>query len=229
MEKTIQIISDIHTEFGVSIEKFRSLLAEADITVLAGDIVNDATKLRDYLLICKEFSKYIIYVCGNHEYYKNSRDVDYERICQSIPGVVFLQRSRVQVDNLWFTGCTLWTNIDDYAKQMMNDPFDALEVREMHEKNVKWLDQNAQEGDIIVTHHLPSLQLIHPKYMFSSINSGFASDLDWLIQKVKPNLWIAGHTHTPWDKDVCGTRVIVNPVGYPGENQSFSKKIITLN
>jgi hypothetical protein len=49
-QKTLQIISDIHTEFGIQPEKFRSLLTKADITVLAGDIVNNANKLTDYLL-----------------------------------------------------------------------------------------------------------------------------------------------------------------------------------
>jgi predicted phosphodiesterase len=228
-QKTLQIISDIHTEFGIQPEKFRSLLTKADITVLAGDIVNNANKLTDYLLITKEFSNYIIYVIGNHEYYKESSDTDYQKICESIPGVFFLQRSRINVDGLWFTGCTLWTEINDKAKVMMNDPFLAQEIRDMHEIDVKWLNENAKEGDIIVTHHLPSFHLIHPKYsLFKSLNTGFASNLDWLILKIKPLIWIAGHTHTPFDTEVCGTRFIINPVGYPGEN-TFSKKIITIN
>lgn len=231
--KTIQIISDAHTEFNVSPDKFRLLLDKADITVLAGDIVNRADKLLQYLLVCKEFSEHIVYICGNHEYYKGYTDDDYRRVCDSVPNVTFLQRDRVNVNGLWFSGCTLWTNVDDYASRSMNDPFDASTVRLMHQKDVEWLTSldsltSLSQDEIIVTHHLPSLQLIHPKYKFSYINSGFATNLDWLIDKIKPSLWICGHTHSRFDTMIEKVRVVVNPVGYPGENATFSKKIVEL-
>lgn len=232
MSKTLQIISDVHTEFISSQHKrenkFRALLDKADITVLAGDIVNKAKDLQQFLLIAKEFSTYVVFVPGNHEYYKQSTDSEYKEVCDSVENVFFLQRDRIQVGDHWFSGCTLWTNIDNYASQMMNDPFDASEVKAMHEGDVNWLAENAQKGDIVVTHHLPSLELIHPKYKCSSINSGFATDLNWLIDKIDPLLWICGHTHSPFDVVVGKTRVIINPVGYPGENQNFHKKIIDI-
>jgi len=240
--KNIQIISDVHTEFGISPEKFKLLLDKAYITVLAGDIVNSASKLLPYLLICKEFSEHIIFICGNHEYYKESTDADYQRVCNSINNVHFLQRNIVTIDNFLFAGCTLWTDISNYAAKLMNDPFSADIIRDKHKIDVEWLNQqfnlslNDEKVDvlnvkadeykrIIITHHLPSLKLIHPRYAGSSINSGFASDLDYLIPKINPDLWICGHTHTPFDVYIHKTRFIINPVGYPGENHNFTKKI----
>jgi len=29
--------------------------------------------------------------------------------------------------------------------------------------------------------------------------------------------WVYGHTHTNFDGEVCGTRVVCNQAGYPGE------------
>lgn len=236
--RTIQIISDVHTEFGVSTDEFRNLLVSADITVLAGDIVNDAQTLGQYLSICKEFSKSVIFICGNHEYHKfecetlahngvdaNCRDDKYAQVCEK-EKIVFLQRNRVFVDGLWFCGATLWSDISDAAGMMLNSPFKVPAIRKMHEKDVKWLSENVQSGDIVITHHLPSYDLIDPQYEFSPVNSAFASDLDDLIKRLNPRLWICGHTHTPFDITVCGVRVVVNPVGYPGENSSFQSKVL---
>jgi predicted phosphodiesterase len=227
MQKTIQVISDVHTEFGLSPEKFRKLLVKADITVLAGDIVNHAFKLKEYLEVAKEFSPNIIFICGNHEYYKKSTDAEYRQVCLEVPGVHFIQRDRVCVEGIWFTGATLWSNISDFAGSIMNDPFDVIEIRAKHMEDLGWLEENIEEGDVVVTHHLPSLKLIHDKYKNSPFNSGFATDLDDLIDESKPKIWIAGHTHFPFDlMHNETTRLVVNPVGYPGENKDFAIKII---
>jgi len=232
MEKTvtIQIISDVHTEFmpGSWKSKLIALLVKADITILAGDIVNHASKLKDFLMVVKEFSDRVIYVTGNHEYYKKSTDEEYREVCSEIEGVHFLQRDRVQIEGIWFAGATLWTNIDNYAAKMMNDPFSGEEIRAKHQVDLDWLQENVQEGDVVITHHLPSLKLIHPQYKGSNINSGFASDLDEVISALKPVIWVSGHTHTPFDLMHENTRLLVNPVGYPGENKDFKPVVVSV-
>lgn len=225
----LQIISDVHTEFGVTIEAFRELLTHTDITILAGDIVNSPDCLKPFLEVCREFSTYVIFVCGNHEYYMGFTDEEYESVCKSVENVYFLQRSRINIEGLWFAGTTLWTDINYLASTMMNDTFDYYEIKEMHRRDKEWLSENVKEGDIIITHHLPSMQLIHPKYKDSPVNTGFATDLDDLILQLKPRLYICGHTHCPFDQVVCGVRVIINPVGYPEENPTFNKKVIELS
>ncbi len=62
----IQIISDLHQEFGMSELNFDN----ADVVVIAGD-VNVGTKGIDWIL-SKIKDKPVIYVLGNHEYYKGS-------------------------------------------------------------------------------------------------------------------------------------------------------------
>ena len=62
----IQIISDLHQEFGMSELSFD----QADVVVLAGD-VNLGTKGIEWIKT-KIPDKPVIYVLGNHEYYKGS-------------------------------------------------------------------------------------------------------------------------------------------------------------
>lgn len=62
----IQIISDLHQEFGLSDLNFDS----ADLVILAGDI-NLGTKGIEWI---KKYipNKPVLYVLGNHEYYKGA-------------------------------------------------------------------------------------------------------------------------------------------------------------
>jgi Icc-related predicted phosphoesterase len=50
------------------------------------------------------------------------------------------------------------------------------------------------------------------------LKPAFASTLEDVIERYRPELWIHGHTHVPCDYEIFGTRVICNPRGYPGES-----------
>lgn len=224
---TIQIISDIHTEFGMSLETFSTFFTHTDITILAGDIVDNAGDLAKYLQVVKEYSTYIIFVPGNHEFYNSSEDDDYERVCKEAD-VFYLQKGSISMCGINFCGATLWSDVTDFAIDQMNDPHDGEWIRNAHRDHLSWLENNIQRGDIVITHHLPSLKLIHEKYKGDTCTSGFATNLDHLIEKCAPSHWICGHTHVPFDLKIFDTRVIINPVGYPIERKSFTKKIITI-
>ena len=67
---------------------------------------------------------------------------------------------------------------------------------------------------IVITHHAPSPRCIRPWYEKSRLNPGFASDLDALIARHQPPLWVHGHMHDPVEEWVGATRIIANPHGY---------------
>jgi hypothetical protein len=96
----------------------------------------------------------------------------------------------------------------------------------MHLTGVAWLAQRLAEPfagpTVVVTHHLPHRECIHPKYEGTRFNPCFASDLDHLV-RAPVALWVHGHTHESIDFLVNGTRVVCNPRGYlPHEpNPSF--------
>jgi predicted phosphodiesterase len=71
---------------------------------------------------------------------------------------------------------------------------------------------------VVMTHHLPSMDLIDEKYKgYVDYNPFFASDCSELL-KDPVKIWISGHTHTGYDKTIDGVHCVCNPVGYPSEN-----------
>jgi Icc-related predicted phosphoesterase len=73
---------------------------------------------------------------------------------------------------------------------------------------------------VVVTHHAPSANSLAPADRQHWISSAFASHLDEFVVESKAALWIHGHVHTAQDYDLGETRVVCNPRGYPGEEQT---------
>lgn len=161
-------------------------------------------------------------------------------LCQSLseqfPNVHFLDRNRVDREGVAFLGATLWTDLRGHeveAEGGMNDfqmiategckALRANDVTEWHLRDREWLDNELaaceEEGRpaVVITHHLPTFDLIASRYQGSPLNPCFASDCEELIRP-PVRAWIAGHTHTgahrTWPGPVLGC---VNPRGYPGE------------
>lgn len=63
---------------------------------------------------------------------------------------------------------------------------------------------------MVVTHHLPTLQVVAAHHRGSVLNSAFASEYDNLIANSRIDAWIYGHSHTNIDTEIGGTRVISN-------------------
>lgn len=157
----------------------------------------------------------------------------------------FLENSAVEMiagdEAVRFLGCTLWTDFDLYGfdvrekamqdcRRGMNDfrqiteggrPLTPQLIRTRHLHSRAWLEDvfaEPWEGKtVVVTHHAPSFQSIHSSYAGDGTNAGFASDLEEEIGRWQPDLWIHGHTHTPFDYRIGRTRVVCNPTGYSYE------------
>lgn len=161
-----------------------------------------------------------------------------QQICQQFPNVHFLDCSSVYLPelNLRIVGCTLWSDIPDSLHEKvityMNDsrqilqekdmPFTPWAISEQHSKEKLWLNQEidkcriANERCLVVTHYLPSFQLIHEKYKGHFLNACFASDCDDLFRTPVVG-WICGHTHTGIKTAIRGIPCCINPHGYPSE------------
>ena len=100
----------------------------------------------------------------------------------------------------------------------------------LHEASKAWLVAElarAFDGPtVVVTHHLPASPSISRRYVNDPLNPAFASGLEDIIERYRPDLWIHGHTHVPCDYEIFGTRVICNPRGYPGEPTGFSPALV---
>lgn len=255
MRRFLQFISDIHLELRrevLSRTFFEQIIQKdprADILILAGDIGNmrpDTLSLFiDYC--CKEWND-VIYVPGNHEFYdkKNSQETivkDLHRLMTSRPNLHFLNRGMVTIDAQRYLGCCLWSRpqhssgfndfhwISHQVTPIKREPIGVYEMTEWHKKDLFWLRENLQEGDIVITHFMPltNLDLIQSGhkslYPPSRYDMYFGNTDCWDLFKRKPKLWISGHTHQTFDvvislgKESSDSEVrwVCNPYGYPGE------------
>jgi Icc-related predicted phosphoesterase len=244
----IQIISDLHQEFGTGHLEFKN----ADIIVLAGDI---NIKTRGIEWIKEELTgKTVIYVLGNHEYYKGSYPKTLKKI-QALAentNIHVLENDSVKIGNINFHGATLWTDfslfgnprqfgiicqgrMNDY-KRIRRDPsyskLRTIDVYRIHNESVKWLkdslSQKQGEFNIVVTHHAPSIKSIPKAYKTDPVSSAYASNLEELIQNYQPNYWIHGHVHEPIEYKIGKTQIICNPHGYIDEKYNGYQKELML-
>jgi len=99
--------------------------------------------------------------------------------------------------------------------QALFTPADSAALFALH---AGWLAARLAEPHagptVVITHHAPSPQSIHPRFAESLLNLCFVSDAERLLDGSRAQLWIHGHTHDSFDYCVNGTRVVCNPRGY---------------
>ncbi|MDR6156812.1 Icc-related predicted phosphoesterase [Chryseobacterium sp. SLBN-27] len=243
----IQIISDLHQEFGVTDLSFDN----ADVVVLAGD-VNLGTKGIEWIKT-KIPDKPVIYVLGNHEYYTGSYPKTLNKIKTEAENtnVFVLEDAFVDIDGIRFHGATLWTDfsvfgdpryygficqqgMNDY-KKIKRDPsyskMRSIDIYKIHQFSRLWLKESLEHSkgmkNIVVTHHAPSLQSSPEHFMNDPLTSAYVSNLEDFILEYQPLYWIHGHIHTPKRYTIGETEVICNPHGYISEKYNgYEKELI---
>lgn len=84
------------------------------------------------------------------------------------------------------------------------------------------LAESTAEHIVVVTHHLPTLEVVAPYHNGSVLNSAFATDLGNLIADNRIDAWIYGHSHTNIDAEINGTKVVCNQMGYVFDNEHLA-------
>jgi len=230
----IQIMSDLHLEFHPDRgRQFIELLDSEgiDALVLAGDICLSGHIHETLDALCNNYSA-VIYVFGNHEFYRSGfesiRNV-FNEASKRLHNLYVLDNSMATVCGKRILGTTLWfpkhaTN-PDYEK-FLNDFNYIKNFRErVYEENrlaVKFLEENISKEDIIVTHHLPSMVNVPDKFKTHPLVHFFVCELDHLIRRQQPKLWIHGHTHRSCNYRIGTTPVICNPYGYYEREQNMA-------
>lgn len=248
----LHVISDLHNEF--SLHQPSPASYEADVIVLPGDIWKYA---RGIGWARETWPNHrIVYVAGNHEYYGKMRKPTLSKlhIAAKECGVDFLDNDEVIIDGVRFLGTTLWTDFELFGKEKqrhcmaegqngLNDfrviheskgTFSPIDSVLLHRASVEFLkaklDTPFDGKTVVVTHHLPSEKSVVERFKGDVLSACFASNLDYLIDGTKTQLWIHGHTHDNLDYEVNGTRVICNPRGYVTysntENFNFNSSLI---
>src|SRR5262249_47194306 len=100
----IRVYSDLHLER----EPFAPPDHDADLIVLAGDIANGA---RGIEWAHATFTRPVLYLAGNHEYYDGEFESVQSAMRAAAGGAVeLLDCTRTVVGDVRFLGCTLWTD-----------------------------------------------------------------------------------------------------------------------
>lgn len=75
---------------------------------------------------------------------------------------------------------------------------------------------------IVVTHHVPSFRMQHPKFTGSKANGAFTVELENYIKDSGIEYWIYGHSHYNVDVQIGGTKCVTNQLGYIFHNEHLS-------
>jgi hypothetical protein len=150
------------------------------------------------------------------------------------PNLRFLDCDRAEICGLVFVVTTLWfadEELNPYYAPGLAD-FSMIDgfvpwVYQEHERAVRFLEDEAGQADVVVTHHIPSLGAVAPEWRGHPLNRFFVCDLDDLIARHQPPWWVFGHTHSAGQYRVGNSRLITNPLGYPGEpNPGFDSNLV---
>ena len=209
-----------------------------------------AQRYRDFFKRCSFQFPHVIYIMGNHEFYNGKffAGIDYMREeLTKYPNIYMLEQDTKIIDDVTFVGATLWTDMNrgdpltmHAIEGMMNDfriirndkrSFATMSARDVADRHARTLGYFrsvlAEQHDrkfVVVGHHSPSFQSMHPMYQAQTLmNGGYHSDLsEFILDHPQIKLWTHGHTHHPFDYVIGETRIVCNPRGY--ENDGYSEQ-----
>lgn len=241
----IRYYSDLHLEFmnKIEIQTFVKKLSayptqENTVCILAGDIGKPQEPYYDqfFRFIHQHFPKTFV-IPGNHEYYTSEKNNTVEKTdawlknyFQQYDNITLLNNSFEIYKDHCFIGSVLWTHIFDPLRTINDTNYipelDVKRYNELNQHCVAFLQQCilSNERCIVITHHMPSEQLIDQKYkndVLKPYNQWFYCNVEHLFLKDKVKAWVYGHTHTPLRTIINGVSTYCNPNGYPHEDTGF--------
>jgi predicted phosphodiesterase len=240
-----QIFSDIHEEAYNDIGhllRVGRINPIAKHAIVAGDI--HSRFFEEELNYIAEKFETVIAIYGNHEWYR--RDISWKHNPAKLaPNVKVLNPGTCVVDGVRIVGATLWTDFDNKdwfvvqsANNGINDfrgfitvgdkNFKAHNAYDIHVTEKQFIKdtleawENDPECDkvIVVTHFVPSFNLIHPRWRQHGgyLNSYFSANCDDLFEvSKKVKAWVFGHTHDGSETMIGDIQFVSNPYGYPRE------------
>jgi predicted phosphodiesterase len=253
----IGIISDIHQDCKRG-EYIHEPKDNIDVMIVAGDL-QEGNGIETLVPYVQAGQRVVYITGNHEYYNHSVSLLDNDIAAHAqVAGVDFLQQGTVVIDNVRFIGATLWTNFMLYGeaekwfvKQACQKGMNDYEyIRKLHKTNyytrLTTLDVEQMHADqlayivgelsmphdgptVVVTHHGPSMLSVPPWYKDDKVSGGYVSPLEDIIEKYEPDMWVHGHTHTPFDYELFNTKVVCNPRGYWMEHdKEYAPLVITL-
>lgn len=246
----IQYASDLHLEYQRNWDFLcqHPIQVTGDVLVLAGDIGylgDDKTYVaHSFWDWASANYQQVIVVPGNHEFYLffdiNQLHDGWElpirhnvRCCYNC--VVSLS------PDIDLVATTLWSHIrpengrytqfgvtDFHRIRVGEESLTWPRFNEEHERCLAYLQRAVAESRarhiVVVTHHVPTFQLIYPEFANKSYSGAFAVELAPYIARSPIDYWIFGHSHYNINTVIGRTHLVCDQLGYihHGEHKDFA-------
>lgn len=243
----IQYASDLHLEFADNwrvLKQEEPMNVRGDILVLAGDIGylgDDNYQTHPFWDWVSENYQQVIVVLGNHEFYKfyDLSSMHDGLIGEIRPNIHYYYNVVVHIQDIDIIVSTLWANItleDAYITEHSVTDFRRIlygediltfaDFNREHKRCLEFIKQSVADSTakhkIVVTHHVPSFQLMSPEFQGSRINGAFTVELADYIATSGIDYWIYGHSHRNIDKIIGTTSCVCNQFGYAFHNEHLT-------
>lgn len=233
------IVSDLHMD---SMYWVPNRIPAHDVMIIAGDVDKAAGEAEQTLLMLAQWSPApIVFVPGNHDVHDAALDA-WDRGNENLidRGIHVLSSGQaVVIGGVRFVGATLWTDFELVGDRYASEAWAALHMPEylhvwkddgsdtiwpsdtraahiQHRQAIESVLSVPHPGpSVVVTHHAPSPRSIQGRTP-GVADASFASDLEGMMTRYRPELWVHGHLHRASDYMVGATRVVCNPRGYEG-------------
>jgi len=243
--KTLQITSDLHLEFVNDVSLSTYLTPSAPALAILGDL-GWPTKpnFKQFLKQASHAYEYVFYVAGNHEYYCGlpMHDVNDQinTTVSEFDNVYYLNNDGIIIQNhITLLGTTLWTKIPHMKLNNVSNDFNYIKIKHdtivpitshdinlLHNQSIDFIAKHTKnQKTIVLSHHLPSHQLIAPRYKYYKHPYLFASHLDDLIKNHAIQWWCCGHTHATMQVMIGDCHCVTNPYGYR-QQQNYNKEFV---
>lgn len=230
------VMSDLHFEFhdDRGVKWLKDLPEpEYDAVAISGDLCDSRNLVHSLELVSDRF-KDVYYVPGNHECYGSWINVTLATAKAMEKQLHNLRVLDCERDGI-MAGATLWfpyTYREPLENEWCMNDFD--EIRNLRKdvgyQNLRARDFLGSSGNlnVVMTHHLPGVSCVHPKYKHDALNDFYVGAVEDLLKFKKPKVWLHGHTHESMDHKVDETRVVCNPFGYMNKdvNPNFKPDLV---
>jgi Icc-related predicted phosphoesterase len=248
-----QIASDLHIEYRndnniTDLDQY--IDPTADVLILAGDIGNlyKFNQLKSFIsLVCQKFI-YVLYIPGNHEYYRVSHggsDVNMNQLKdrlleldETFPNLYVLNRNSICINDVCVAGCTLWseakTEIPSYIvriKGISKNMYDQMHAKDKRfiMETINYCKDNNKKL-LVVTHHAPTYKILSKKKLADKFVSLYASNMDNLLRYDYVHTWVCGHIHHNFDIVTdTGTHLVGNQKGKPKDGINDYRTDMTID
>lgn len=246
MALRIQYASDLHLEFPENADYLAQhpLQVAGDILVLAGDVAylgKDYAK-HPFWDWASDHYEQVAVIPGNHEFY-GGFDLDEMHKGWRLkirPNVTCHYNDTLTFGDTELILSPMWSTIgieqaiatqaavNDFRRIRCGDrPLDWVRFNEEHFRCFHFLHDAIRSSTaahiVVVTHHLPSFELLSPEFLGSPLNGAFVTDLHGFIEASPVEYWIYGHSHRNIDRMIGRTQCLSNQLGYvrSGEHRTF--------